>query len=505
MLTETKQFSHTMLPTIPGYIRLGDARDARSDSHIAGMGGVAVWVKEKWALTGIIERIHDSQQHDNILWLRLTTDTAQPAYLAIVYNRPGQKVEHEANMATLISTTENIRSQPGNSDIKLVIAGDFNTWLPQVNQTTNIHPYYPAFKELQTKLGLHVLTSNQTNSATFRGHQGSSTPDHVITSHPNLHPRESHPKQHQSPPAPGLTVHPEISCGSDHRLITFLWNINPPSKHNGWGGGNPSKWKNRTWTKTQIDYYQKYLSKSDDLIQIACAIDAMTKDNKKPNEHKLAAICEKLFLLLGNITNRTFTATDAAKNKDPEGPALEHILSRPEELADMLSSMEESDSLEFLFPTNHSNKSVQFTPNRNKIKSELEALRHKAESKLESKLSHTRQAELRHIIIRINGILHEQFVQEQNDNYHEWWGKLIHATEHNEMDKYWKTINGILDASKGQLPTRMQDRKGNWLTTRADILEEAISHYERVSLGTDDEAILHNPYELCISTYGYQR
>jgi hypothetical protein len=168
----------------------------------SGVG--AVVRKEIATVTSIIQEI----SNHNIMWLQILTNKGA-VYIAIAYCSPNSTDE-------LVYVMENVKSNYERlSKIgKVLVMGDMNGRIGSITGDSLSNTRGKKIIKMCKETGLGVVTTDQKTKWThYHFNKGESIIDLVM-----INQRDKHTVSH-------LFVHKNIHFGSDHRLITFNWNI----------------------------------------------------------------------------------------------------------------------------------------------------------------------------------------------------------------------------------------------------------------------------------------
>ena len=169
--------------------------------------GAGAYIRQEIAkFTTIIKEI----SNQDIMWLQIVTEKT-PLFLAVVYCSPS-KNEVLESVNNNIRTNYNRLSKIG----KVLINGDFNGRMGTTTRDALTNQRGKMITKMCKETGLEVTKSKQPEGKQwtfYHVHKGQSVIDLAI-----INKKDKHTISHYE-------VHKNVSLGSDHRLVTFNWNI----------------------------------------------------------------------------------------------------------------------------------------------------------------------------------------------------------------------------------------------------------------------------------------
>ena len=167
--------------------------------------GVGAFVRKEVAeFTSAIKDI----SNENILWLQILTKK-KPLFVAILYCPPNDDIILENTLLNLQSNYDKLKMSG-----KVIALGDFNGRLGALTGDSIVNPRGKIIKTFCKDSGFAPVKAKQDVKWTLHHkNQGQSISDIAL-----INPRDLHSISH-------YFVHQNCSLGSDHRLITFNWNI----------------------------------------------------------------------------------------------------------------------------------------------------------------------------------------------------------------------------------------------------------------------------------------
>ena len=201
--------------------------------------GIGFWVINKLASCCAIPDF--LTPHADILWLQFITKQGV-YFMAIFYSQPGEEEERlKAHKAILDCLTQNLIELDG---LGLpIILGDSNSDLTKHrNRPRSIE--FKNFCGAAKMVPLKDLTIKQSETWSFCGPMGVSTPDHILI-----------PKT-ESDSFENFKINQGISCGSDHRLLSVVLQGGKAQTENLWGTPPQST---TIWEKEEIKAFQDSL------------------------------------------------------------------------------------------------------------------------------------------------------------------------------------------------------------------------------------------------------
>ena len=273
--------------------------------------GIGFWVNKKLASCCAIPDF--LTPHPDILWLQFITKQGV-YFLAVFYSQPGEEEERlNAHKAILDCLTQNLVELDG---IGLpIILGDSNSDLiKHKNRPRSVE--FKNFCSAAKMVPLKDLAIKQSETWSFCGPMGMSTPDHILI-----------PKTEKDSFG-NFKINQGISCGSDHRLLSVVLQGGMAQDENIWG--TPSQ-STTIWEKEEIKIFQ------DSLLP---KIQAINKGLPIEDEDKIG--CKRINAIATLTTNALKSALDKIRvigdgtHKPPlasEGcPQLDKLINRRNKL-----------------------------------------------------------------------------------------------------------------------------------------------------------------------------
>jgi hypothetical protein len=240
-LTETWENTHEKVDyLLKGYSYIGKPRERRANTN-RDTGGTCLWVIDDMA--NQCSKVTPKVNHPDILWIQIVTRT-QTTYVAVVYSRPKDLVNHKLILTTLEKNNEQYSTSG-----KVVIIGDLNSRIAEVGKNG---PYERELVSMLKNTGMAPLVASKAvisrdEQWTFVGRMGGrSINDYILINHQDRH---------------GCTyaVHPGVNLQGQHRLLTCTLPYTKGKDGFEWGTAERSTFD---WSDEGIRAYKILLEKS---------------------------------------------------------------------------------------------------------------------------------------------------------------------------------------------------------------------------------------------------
>jgi hypothetical protein len=453
ILSETKSTARSKRQKTSNY-ELFTTNDRRSGVHPhPPMGGVSILVHKQYAER--TDKIQVPFKNDNIIWLVVRTEKGSHI-LAGMYNRPWQKEhtteEHEANMLCIEKNIKWIKEKF--DPLSILMGGDFNTRLGEQTQDKTTNSYKPRFEQMIEETKLEVLLPARSNP-----HQNwtllhlDTRTNRTASSIIDLFLGSPAPMFEPYPDGALSKTHPEISLGSDHRMVTCEWNIDL--------GDALVEWTQAVrdtifWDETAIRAFQTAIGQDRSITEIITKLNVMRKTLNQPNHHRIPknAITE-MNKLARQLVRQTTKASENLKAAQKVRRERDHDLSGKEK------------SLE------HKRAAIA------KSISELPADDPEIVNRFEE-------------LKTVNGDIHALHTQADHKLHNKWWDQVINSladdTEHGP-DEFWRLVKRLKRSHQTSIfPSAMKhETTDTWATDMNSIMELIVEHYKAVATSTDPD------------------
>ena len=374
--------------------------------------GVGAFIRKGLAkYTTIIDQISDHR----VMWLQIITEDT-PLFIAIAYISPNSTEDLTYAIDNITVNYDKLRKIG-----KVISMGDFNCRMGKHTGDSTLSSRGKMLLEMGKSTGLRVTKSNQTPDQRWTHYHtraGQSIIDVVLS---NLADRHSISK---------LEVHKNVSFGSDHRLVTFNWNL----------GDTHTRSSATDWR----DNHHQYIAWSDKDIQTfreGIKTEQWTQENKSlhdPNkltENLIHSMQQAIAPIIKTIN------TDCGNKGPVSSDYIETLLAKRNAL---LSKIHEDQK-----PTDRQKSTNAMSEVHNSILSEIKRL--------------------------------------ENLKFDKVWTKILDTKRHGPPDEYWKMIKRMRQQSEFVAPALVITTRGV-ITGRKPILNEFAATYRAVYENKDKEA-----------------
>lgn len=212
-------------------------------------GGVSTFLSQE--LLKNAEEIQLPICNDNIQYTILKKAGEPTLVIIVVYARPGKILEILRDLEAGIEWMRSKLKRP-----EFVVLGDFNVHLGRLSgdKTSDSAEQVARFMNYLKKMGLTLLRSEKNRQYTFRNeHGGRSIIDYALVSHPEKVIRDDDGSL--------LTVHGDITWGSDHCAISIKYRCSNSDPTQDWGEAVSERIKN--WDNIEKEYKAQVAKNSD--------------------------------------------------------------------------------------------------------------------------------------------------------------------------------------------------------------------------------------------------
>ena len=224
---------------LQGYTYIGKPI-ARNPGTTRDHGGTGVWVRN--SIFSQCSTVETEKQHKDIMWLQMV-DKQNTTYVAVVYSRPNDVVNHTKIMTTLEHNYAEL-SKTG----RVVKTGDINTRITRTTRRIDSHygKYEHRLLTMMTKTGLRPLVANNATIRrdehwTFVGRNGGRSINDYIFVEPSVLMKTTY------------MVHQSMNLQSQHRLMTATLPYEYSEEGEGWGAQDRLTYE---WKEESIKLYQ---------------------------------------------------------------------------------------------------------------------------------------------------------------------------------------------------------------------------------------------------------
>ena len=389
----------------------------------SGVG--AIVRKEVASVTSIVQEI----SNHNIIWLQILTNKGA-IYIAIAYCSPNNIDE-----LTYVIDNVNCNYEKLSKVGKVLVMGDFNGRLGNITGDSTSNTRGKKIIKLCKDTGLEVVQSNQSPKWTFyHFNKGESVIDLVM-----INRRDKHSVSH-------LFVHSNIHFGSDHRLITFNWNI--------WNERvvSSTEWKETpnpkpVWTEKSTLQYTKLVTK---------AIQTQREQTHGRNSYSMQQ-------------SKTIT-------EDVQW------------LVDIMhKSMDKAHVL--IKPNIHVNQTNQQTDQYDNHISKLMTQRDKLLEKIKPGQSKMDRTTITSQATEIQKMISVKIQEIENYHHKQIWGKIIEMKSKKQTSEYWKMIRRVRKELKNKNPGLIIS-ENKYITGEKNIANAFAETYRGVYEGKDNDALV---------------
>ena len=222
---------------LPGYTYVGKPIE-RNPKATRDHGGTGVWILD--SIYSQCSMVEPARQHKDILWIQMV-DGKNTTYVAVVYSRPDDVLNHTDIMVTLEHNHAEL-SKVG----RVVIVGDINTRITRTTRRVDRH-YGPYEKRLVDMLSTTCLRPMVASTESIRKDEhwtfvgrcgGRSINDYVFIEPSALR-------------GSTYAVHQNMNLQSQHRLITVALPYEHEADVEGWGAQDRLTY---IWTMENIQH-----------------------------------------------------------------------------------------------------------------------------------------------------------------------------------------------------------------------------------------------------------
>jgi hypothetical protein len=375
---------------------------------------VGAFVKKNLAaFTSIIEDISDHR----IMWLQILTKK-EALFIAVVYVSPNN-LEDLREVLENVETNLPLLTKCG----KVVIMGDLNGRMGNVTGDKITNERGRMIKKLSKNMGVKIVRAKQDKKWTFYSKvKGESIIDLILLREGDKHSVSNY------------MVHKNISFGSDHRLVTFDWNLWDSELFESKAWPEEIK-KVINWSESNIQEYQVNLKR-----EIIKWNNELMKPGKQAQGEKVMQFVEIL----------------------------------------------QKSSLPLCKKIGNGNSEIReskFRDESERILKQRNDLIHKIDAKqsMETRLELTRKvSDMQKAIIRLE--------QEEERKQHQLtWNKIINMKSSLQTKMYWSMVKKLRKGTKVDLP-QMINAEDKRVISKIEIVEEFAKSYKRVYDGVDQEA-----------------
>jgi hypothetical protein len=386
--------------------------------------GVGAFVRKGLAcFTSIMEKISDQR----VMWLQILTKT-EALYVAVVYCSPNSMED----LQSVLLNIETNQAELGKCG-KVLVMGDFNGRLGNITGDDLINDRGKMIKKLSKKSGLQIIKSSQPVKYTFyHKFKGQSVIDLVM-----LNEGKGHSVSHYQAHGSGSS---NISFGSDHRLLTFHWNIwdTELAVQAKWNQGSSPKVE---WTEEMKGDYEQG---ADKIFADWKSRYPSTPQNKKKAEQMAADLNKRLREALLPL-QKPHRSQKGGNNQNPK-------------------------------QLNYDPKIDQLQKKRDQILSEIRE----------------NQSELiRSEITRKIGDLQRQILQKAQKTemarQKKLWDSIISKKTSGQSSDYWQMIKRLRNGSQERFTSMIRSGRNNIVGNKA-IANEFANAYQSVYNGHDSDA-----------------
>jgi hypothetical protein len=386
--------------------------------------GVGAFVRNGLAcFTSVLDDISDHR----VMWLQILTKN-EALYVAVVYCSPNNISDLEEVLLN-IEKNQNDLSKCG----KVLVMGDLNGRMGGITGDSLTNERGKMIIKLSKQSGLRIIKSPQPIKWTFyHKYRGQSVIDIIM-----LNEGKGHSVSHYQAHGSGSSI---IGFGSDHRLVTFHWNI----------------WE--TELATQADWKQEKRFKVD-----------WTEQTKTEYEEQ----SELVFENWNSLHATTLHNTKGAKK-----------------LADDLREKLRTTILPF--QTSHNappkNKRHQhYAPHLNQGQNSLETKRDLALSKIKENQNEATRSEISKKINDLQKQIVKKAQSKETSRQKKLWDTIINKKTEGLQGDYWKMIKQLRTGSQDRFTSMIRQDGLNIVGNKA-ITNEFAKAYTEVYNGLDDDA-----------------
>ena len=409
---------------LAGYTYVGKPI-TRSPGATRDHGGTGAWIQD--SIFPQCSTVETEKQHKDILWIQMV-DRQNTTYVAVVYSRPKDDLNHGKIMTTLEHNYAEL-SKIG----RVVITGDINARITKTTRNVTRHygPYENRLMTMLTSTGLRPLVANTKTIRmdehwTFVGRCGGrSINDYILVEPPALEKTT-------------YVVHQGINLQSQHRLMTAALPYEYNEEVEGWGAQDKLKY---TWDEENIKHYQSVVMERYTVSKLGSLI----KQQNTPTHNAIHRTTKCIMEIISGAYEKCAIRKQSQPSK--------HTSTKP-----------------------YDRKINDLLIRKSAV---LNSMRHatKVEAKTKWREVHSIQKQIQ---------THTTLAWK--NKHAKWWKQLGEMDDEADTGEFWQLARYLKHNSDNQFPTIMEDEEGGSYRTKPDIMKHIEEYYTDISNNDDEQA-----------------